>query len=345
MFDIASHKLKAVYQYRLSEPRELCVGHRAKAHRELCDPRLSLPLMRTTTRILRTYCLQGRFGPVGEAPGDGAELGTCPGTVSLNQGRALQKQSLINSIQLLHWFRWAIEMFNDLSTMEKGHESDQTIAVIEPNADATIASVEKVYIPRENILISETPSGSDSSKSQDDATAPDITTNQDAQPSSWRHAALVASMFMTLFLPALDQTIVSTALPKIMPSLGAVASDEGYTWVGSAYVLAQAVVLPLFGQASEAFGRKPAFEAAIIIFTLGSALCGAAQNMGWLIAARTVQGIGAGGITSLVFILIGDLVGTRKRGKYQGFIGATWAVASALGPVLGGVFAEKASWR
>lgn len=175
-------------------------------------------------------------------------------------------------------------------------------------------------------------------------TVPDQSENDASQPN-WRHMVLVASMFMTLFLPALDQTIVSTALPKILPSLNAAASNEGYTWVGSAYALAQAVVLPLFGQASEAFGRKAAFLTAITIFTLGSGLCGAAQNIGWLIAARTVQGVGAGGITSLVFILIGDLVGTRKRGKYQGFIGATWAVASALGPVLGGVFAEKASWR
>ena len=196
-------------------------------------------------------------------------------------------------------------------------------------------------------ISSETPANSSSS---DDETAtprngPTKTDDEEVELSTWRHNVLVASMFMTLFLPALDQTIVSTALPKIMASLNAAASDQGYTWIGSAYALAQAVVLPLFGQASETFGRKSAFLTAIIVFTLGSALCGAAQSIGWLIAARTVQGIGAGGITSLVFILIGDLVGTRKRGKYQGFIGATWAVASALGPVLGGVFAEKASWR
>lgn len=183
--------------------------------------------------------------------------------------------------------------------------------------------------------------------SSDDETAvPDApTSNGDVEKSTWRHIVLVASMFMALFLPALDQTIVSTALPKIMENLNAANSNEGYTWIGSAYALAQAVVQPLFGQASEAFGRKWAFLTAIAIFTLGSALCGSAQNVGWLIAARVVQGIGGGGITSLVFILIGDLVGTRKRGKYQGFIGATWAVASALGPVIGGIFAEKASWR
>lgn len=160
-----------------------------------------------------------------------------------------------------------------------------------------------------------------------------------------RHIILVGSLFFTLILPALDQTIVSTALPKIMTSLGGASSNSGYTWVGSGYALTQAVVMPLFGQASEVFGRKWAFVAAIAIFMAGSALCGASQDVSMLIASRMVQGCGAGGITALVIILIGDLVGTRKRGKYQGFIGATWAVASALGPVLSGVLADHISWR
>lgn len=163
--------------------------------------------------------------------------------------------------------------------------------------------------------------------------------------SKIRHMILVGSMFLTLFLPALDQTIVSTALPKIMTSLGGASSNSGYTWVGSGYALTQAVVMPLFGQASEVFGRKWAFVAAITVFMAGSALCGASQDVSMLIASRMVQGVGAGGITALVIILIGDLVGTRKRGKYQGFIGATWAVASALGPVLSGVLADHISWR
>lgn len=126
-----------------------------------------------------------------------------------------------------------------------------------------------------------------------------------------RHMVLVGSIFMTLFLPALDQTIVSTALPKIMSSLNAGSSDSGFTWIGSAFALAQAVVLPFFGQLSEAVGRKWTFLAAIVIFMVGSALCGASQSIEMLIASRTIQGVGGGGITSLVFILIGDLVGTR----------------------------------
>lgn len=163
--------------------------------------------------------------------------------------------------------------------------------------------------------------------------------------SKARHMVLVGSMFLTLFLPALDQTIVSTALPKIMTSLGGASSNSAYTWVGSGYALTQAVVMPLFGQASEVLGRKWAFVAAISVFMAGSCLCGASQGVSMLVASRMVQGVGAGGITALVIILIGDLVGTRKRGKYQGFIGATWAVASALGPVLSGVLADHISWR
>lgn len=128
-----------------------------------------------------------------------------------------------------------------------------------------------------------------------------------------RHAILIVSIFMTLFLPALDQTIVSTALPKILVSLSAGSSlaDSGYTWVGSSYALASAVVMPFFGQMSEVFGRKWVFLSATVIFMVGSCLCGASRDVAMLIASRSVQGIGAGGILGLVMIIIGDLVGTR----------------------------------
>lgn len=204
--------------------------------------------------------------------------------------------------------------------------------------------------PPRTAQVVDTPYHTDSESTSGTLTAPEPPKDDDpSQPrhglSKVRHVVLVGSMFMTLFLPALDQTIVSTALPKIMNSLGGSSSNSGYTWVGSGYALTQAVVMPLFGQASEVFGRKWAFVAAISIFMAGSCLCGASQNVPMLVASRMVQGAGAGGITALVIILIGDLVGTRKRGKYQGFIGATWAVASALGPVLSGVLADHISWR
>lgn len=161
----------------------------------------------------------------------------------------------------------------------------------------------------------ETPRPSDSESTNDNPSLSDATKTEEEPkhdgPSAVRRTTLVVSMFMALFLPALDQTIISTALPRIMYSLGAGSSNEGYTWIGSAYALAQAVVMPFFGQASEAFGRKWTFLAAISIFTVGSCLCGASQSVSMLIASRVIQGAGAGGITALVYILIGDLVGTR----------------------------------
>lgn len=131
--------------------------------------------------------------------------------------------------------------------------------------------------------------------------------------SNARHAILVLSIFMTLFLPALDQTIVSTALPKIIASLpaGSSLASSGYTWVGSSYSLASAVVMPFFGQMSEVFGRKWVFLSATVIFMVGSCLCGASTSVVMLMASRVIQGVGAGGILGLVMIIIGDLVGTR----------------------------------
>ncbi|KAL1742378.1 major facilitator superfamily domain-containing protein [Schizophyllum fasciatum] len=149
-----------------------------------------------------------------------------------------------------------------------------------------------------------------------------------------------AGFMLTIFLAALDQTIVATALPTIVEQLG---GGDNYSWVGSAYLLASASLGPLYGKLSDLTGRKPILFGSILIFLLGSALCGAAQSMTWLIIARAVQGIGGGGIMILVNITISDIVPLQKRGLYGGLIGSTWG--AIVGPLLGGVFTDHVSWR
>ncbi|HSX05165.1 MAG TPA: MDR family MFS transporter [Candidatus Saccharimonadales bacterium] len=151
---------------------------------------------------------------------------------------------------------------------------------------------------------------------------------------------IISALMLAMLLAALDQTIVSTALPKIASDLHGLSK---YSWVATAYLLTSAVATPLYGKISDMFGRKKIFQIAITIFLVGSVLCGAAHSMNQLIVFRGLQGIGAGGLMTLVFAIIGDIVSPRQRGRYQGYFGAVFAVSSVIGPLLGGFFADTHS--
>ncbi|MBK3639965.1 MDR family MFS transporter [Streptomyces sp. MBT33] len=152
----------------------------------------------------------------------------------------------------------------------------------------------------------------------------------------------IGALLLGLLLAALDQTIVSTALPTIVSDLGGL---EHLSWVVTAYLLASTAATPLWGKLGDQYGRKRLFQTAIVIFLIGSALCGMAQNMPQLIAFRALQGLGGGGLIVLSMAIVGDVVPPRERGRYQGLFGAVFGATSVLGPLLGGLFTEHLSWR
>jgi EmrB/QacA subfamily drug resistance transporter len=149
-------------------------------------------------------------------------------------------------------------------------------------------------------------------------------------------------LMLVLLLAALDQTIVATALPTIVSDLGGL---NQLAWVTSAFLLAQTAVTPIYGKLGDLYGRKRILQSAIVLFLIGSALCGQAQSMTELIAFRAVQGLGAGGLVVLIQAVIGDVVAPRDRGRYQGLFGAVFGIASVGGPLLGGLIVQAVSWR
>jgi EmrB/QacA subfamily drug resistance transporter len=170
-----------------------------------------------------------------------------------------------------------------------------------------------------------------------------MTTDQTTGRLSHRQILIVFSGLMSgMLLAALDQTIVATALPTIVGDLGGLTH---LSWVVTSYLLASTASTPLYGKISDLYGRKAIFQAAIVVFLVGSALSGLAQSMGQLIAFRAVQGLGAGGLMALAMAIIGDVVSPRERGRYQGYLGAVFAVSSVAGPLLGGFFVDHLSWR
>ena len=153
---------------------------------------------------------------------------------------------------------------------------------------------------------------------------------------------IFGALLLVLFIASLDQTIVSTALPTIVGDLGGL---EHLSWVVTSYLLASTVVGPLYGKLGDLYGRKRVLQAALVLFLIGSALCGLAQSMPQLIAFRAIQGLGGGGLIVVSMAVVGDLVAPRDRGRYQGMFGGVFGVSVVAGPLLGGFFVDNLSWR
>jgi EmrB/QacA subfamily drug resistance transporter len=153
---------------------------------------------------------------------------------------------------------------------------------------------------------------------------------------------ILGAVLLALFLGALDQTIVGTALPRIVTDLG---GNEYYTWVVTIYLLTSTITVPFYGKLSDLYGRKPMMMIGVTIFLIGSALSGLSQNMAMLITFRGIQGIGAGALFPIALAVIGDLYTPAERGRYQGLFGAVFGISFIIGPALGGLLTDNVSWH
>jgi hypothetical protein len=170
---------------------------------------------------------------------------------------------------------------------------------------------------------------------------------QDEEPRSasyrtWRFWTIILALSITGLMSAIEGTIITSALPTITNALG---GGDSYIWVPNAYLLAQVAILPLAGQASNIFGRRNLLLGAVALFTLGGGLSGGASSMAMLIAARTIQGLGGGGINLLIETIVTDIVPLRERGQYMAIVGIGAIVGATVGPFLGGLITDHASWR
>jgi EmrB/QacA subfamily drug resistance transporter len=170
----------------------------------------------------------------------------------------------------------------------------------------------------------------------------EISTSPTSPPQPQSVRLIFGALMLVMLLASLDQTIVSTALPTIVGEFGGL---EHLSWIVTAYMLATTIVTPLYGKLGDLFGRKIVLQGAILLFLIGSALCGLSGSMGTLIAFRAVQGLGGGGLMVTTMAAIADIIPPRDRGRYQGFFGGVFGLSTVLGPLIGGFFVEHLSWR
>jgi EmrB/QacA subfamily drug resistance transporter len=157
-----------------------------------------------------------------------------------------------------------------------------------------------------------------------------------------RRRRVLFGVMLAIFLGAMESTVVATAMPKVVASLGGLSI---YSWVFSGFLLTSTVSMPLWGRLSDLYGRRPLYIAGLTIFLIGSALSGVAQDMASLIAYRMLQGLGAGSLITLGMTIVGDLFGLERRAKMQGYFSGVWGLASIVGPLVGGVLTDHVSWR
>lgn len=160
--------------------------------------------------------------------------------------------------------------------------------------------------------------------------------------SRQRVIVITLGVMLSLFMASMESTVVATAMPTIVSQLGGLSS---YSWVFSVYMLTSTTTVPLYGKLSDLYGRRPIYAIGMILFLIGSALCGMSQSMNQLIAARAIQGLGAGGVLPLAFIIIGDLFTFEQRARIQGVFSGVWGVSSVIGPLLGGFLVDQISWH
>jgi EmrB/QacA subfamily drug resistance transporter len=176
-------------------------------------------------------------------------------------------------------------------------------------------------------------------------TAPPVTPPRPDGPAMTHREILEAmsGLLLGMFVAILSSTVVSTSLPRIVSDLG--GSQSGYTWVVTSTLLALTVSTPIWGKLADLFDRKLLVQTGLLIFVTGSVLAGLSTSMGWLISCRVIQGIGVGGMTALVQVILSDLVSPRERGRYSGYLGAVFGVGTVAGPLLGGVITDSFGWR